>query len=57
MDEFREFDKYVAAVDAYGMQSGIVLIDPPQEWYVHGDAVAEHLRATVWSITAELTFM
>lgn len=34
MDEFRDFEKYVKGVDPYGMQSGIVLIDPPEEWYV-----------------------
>jgi len=33
MEEFRNFEKYVGAVDKYGMQSGIVLIDPPEEWY------------------------
>ncbi|KAJ9617245.1 hypothetical protein H2200_000966 [Cladophialophora chaetospira] len=26
------FQKYVKGVDPYGMQSGIVLIDPPEEW-------------------------
>lgn len=35
MDEFRDFEKYVKGVDPYGMQSGIVLIDPPEEWYAH----------------------
>jgi hypothetical protein len=34
MDQFRDFQKYVKGVDPYGMQSGIVLIDPPEEWYV-----------------------
>jgi jmjN domain len=34
MDEFRDFEKYVKGVDPYGMQSGIVLIDPPEEWCV-----------------------
>jgi jmjN domain len=33
MDEFKDFEKYVKGVDPYGMQSGIVLIDPPEEWY------------------------
>ncbi|KPI41813.1 DNA damage-responsive transcriptional repressor RPH1 [Cyphellophora attinorum] len=32
MDEFRDFEKYVQGVNPYGMQSGIVLIDPPEEW-------------------------
>jgi hypothetical protein len=35
MDEFKDFEKYVKGVDPYGMQSGIVLIDPPEEWYAH----------------------
>ena len=34
MEEFKDFEKYVAGVNPYGMQSGIVLIDPPEEWYV-----------------------
>ncbi len=34
MEQFRDFQKYVKGVDPYGMQSGIVLIDPPEEWYV-----------------------
>jgi hypothetical protein len=34
MEEFKDFEKYVKGVDPYGMQSGIVLIDPPEEWYV-----------------------
>ncbi|RMZ91342.1 hypothetical protein DV736_g1421, partial [Chaetothyriales sp. CBS 134916] len=32
MEEFRDFEKYVRGVDPYGMQHGIVLIDPPEEW-------------------------
>lgn len=34
MEQFKDFQKYVKGVDPYGMQSGIVLIDPPEEWYV-----------------------
>lgn len=34
MEEFKDFEKYVKGVDPYGMQSGIVLIDPPEEWSV-----------------------
>ena len=34
MDQFKDFQRYVKGVDPYGMQSGIVLIDPPEEWYV-----------------------
>jgi hypothetical protein len=37
MDEFRDFEKYVQGVNPYGMQSGIVLIDPPEEWYVENN--------------------
>ncbi|KIX08954.1 uncharacterized protein Z518_00032 [Rhinocladiella mackenziei CBS 650.93] len=32
MDQFKDFQRYVKGVDPYGMQSGIVLIDPPEEW-------------------------
>jgi hypothetical protein len=32
MEQFRDFQKYVTAVNPYGMQTGIVLIDPPEEW-------------------------
>lgn len=35
MEQFRDFQKYAKGVNPYGMQSGIVLIDPPEEWYVH----------------------
>jgi hypothetical protein len=34
MDQFRDFRKFVAAIDSYGMQSGIVKVIPPQEWSV-----------------------
>ncbi|EXJ69908.1 uncharacterized protein A1O5_06981 [Cladophialophora psammophila CBS 110553] len=32
MEQFKDFQRYVKGVDPYGMQSGIVLIDPPEEW-------------------------
>jgi hypothetical protein len=32
MEEFKDFEAYVKGVNSYGMQSGIVLIDPPEEW-------------------------
>lgn len=32
MEEFKDFGAYVKGVNSYGMQSGIVLIDPPEEW-------------------------
>ncbi|KIX99481.1 uncharacterized protein Z520_05057 [Fonsecaea multimorphosa CBS 102226] len=32
MAQFKDFQRYVKGVDPYGMQSGIVLIDPPEEW-------------------------
>ena len=35
MEEFKDFQRYVKGVDPYGMQSGIVVIDPPEEWYVN----------------------
>ena len=34
MNQFRDFAKLVAAIDSYGMQSGIVKVVPPPEWYV-----------------------
>lgn len=34
MEQFKDFQRYVKGVDPYGMQSGIVLIDPPEEWCV-----------------------
>jgi hypothetical protein len=34
MDQFQDFEKYMNGVNPYGMKSGIVLIDPPEEWYV-----------------------
>lgn len=34
MEQFRDFARYAKGVDPYGMQSGIVLIDPPEEWCV-----------------------
>jgi hypothetical protein len=33
MDQFQDFQKYMKGVNPYGMKSGIVLIDPPDEWY------------------------
>jgi uncharacterized protein (DUF3820 family) len=38
MEQFKDFQRYVKGVDPYGMQSGIVLIDPPEEWYVFNSA-------------------
>jgi jmjN domain len=32
IEEFKDFEAYVKGVNPYGMQSGIVLIDPPEEW-------------------------
>lgn len=32
VEEFKDFEAYVKGVNPYGMQSGIVLIDPPEEW-------------------------
>jgi uncharacterized protein (DUF3820 family) len=34
MEQFQDFEKYMNAVNPYGMKSGIVLIDPPEEWLV-----------------------
>jgi len=40
MEEFKDFQRYVKGVDPYGMQSGIVVIDPPEEWYVNAWPIA-----------------
>ena len=32
MEQFKDFEAYVKGVNPYGMKSGIVLIDPPEEW-------------------------
>ncbi|KAI6854424.1 hypothetical protein KC318_g22477, partial [Hortaea werneckii] len=32
MDQFRDFSKFIAKVDQYGMKSGIVKVIPPDEW-------------------------
>lgn len=39
MEQFQDFQKYMNAVNPYGMKSGIVLIDPPKEWYVVSNAL------------------
>ena len=33
MKEFASFPKYIRKIDKYGMQSGIVKVIPPKEWY------------------------
>ena len=54
MEQFQDFEKYMSAVNPYGMKSGIVLIDPPEEWYVifrvllssaHADMFCAHRKA------------
>ncbi|KAJ0125257.1 hypothetical protein J7T55_006602 [Diaporthe amygdali] len=32
MDQFKDFKKFMRAVDSYGMKSGIIKIIPPEEW-------------------------
>ncbi|KAL1876955.1 hypothetical protein Daus18300_002562 [Diaporthe australafricana] len=32
MDQFKDFKKFMRAVDSYGMKSGIIKIIPPDEW-------------------------
>lgn len=34
MDQFRDFQHFIKKVEKYGMQSGIVKVVPPKEWYV-----------------------
>ena len=50
MDQFRDFSKFIAKVDQYGMKSGIVKVIPPDEWYVKPDleipAAEPHANAT-----------
>lgn len=41
MDQFQDFEKYMTGVNPYGMKSGIVLIDPPAEWYVISRAICQ----------------
>lgn len=55
MDEFRDFEKYVKGVDPYGMQSGIVLIDPPEEWYVVSGSAGRRSRLSPLLVHARLT--
>lgn len=38
MEQFKDFRKYVQAIDSYGQKSGIVKVIPPKEWR---DSVAE----------------
>ncbi|KAH6977008.1 hypothetical protein BKA56DRAFT_522227 [Ilyonectria sp. MPI-CAGE-AT-0026] len=32
MDQFKDFKRFMEAVDSYGMKSGIIKIIPPEEW-------------------------
>ncbi|KAI5290059.1 hypothetical protein KEM54_002544 [Ascosphaera aggregata] len=32
MEQFRDFSRFIRAVDHYGMQSGIIKVIPPKEW-------------------------
>ncbi|KKY18467.1 putative jumonji family transcription [Phaeomoniella chlamydospora] len=32
VEQFKDFEKYMNAVNPYGMKSGIALVDPPEEW-------------------------
>ncbi len=47
MDQFQDFEKYMNGVNPFGMKSGIVLIDPPEEWYV--DPLYNLLRVSTHS--------
>ena len=40
MSQFRDFSKFIAAIDSYGMKSGIVKVVPPPEWYVQSGRLA-----------------
>lgn len=31
-EEFKDFEKYMKAINKYGMQSGVVKVMPPKEW-------------------------
>ena len=37
MEEFKDFYKFITAVDSYGMKSGIVKVVPPKEWLAYFD--------------------
>jgi jmjN domain len=37
MEQFKSFPKYIRKIDKYGMQSGIVKVIPPKEWYGSSD--------------------
>ncbi|KAK5223124.1 hypothetical protein LTR72_005961 [Exophiala xenobiotica] len=45
MEQFKDFQRYVKGVDPYGMQSGIVLIDPPEEWKRARKALDDQIKA------------
>ena len=34
LSQFKDFGKFIAAIDSYGMKSGIVKVVPPPDWYV-----------------------
>lgn len=34
MDQFKDFQSFINKVEKYGMQSGIIKVVPPKEWYV-----------------------
>lgn len=33
MEQFHDFERFIRAVDHYGMQSGVIKVIPPKEWY------------------------
>ncbi|KAL9110937.1 MAG: hypothetical protein Q9227_004552 [Pyrenula ochraceoflavens] len=44
MDQFADFEKFMNAINHYGMQSGIVLVDPPQDWNASRPPLDEHVK-------------
>lgn len=52
MDQFQDFEKYMTGVNPYGMKSGIVLIDPPKEWYAAAPCHQLHHEALLLTIIA-----
>lgn len=45
--EFADFQKYMEAVNPYGMQSGVILVDPPQEYKDSRPDLDERVKSIV----------
>lgn len=47
MREFADFQKYMEAINPYGMESGVVLVDPPQEYKDSRPELNERVKSIV----------